>query len=263
LYWSIYKITQLSTDFVYIGRTQDPCKRWKVHKGLLECGRHFNVNLQRAWDSSRPNDFEFSVTQEGLTTEESVESEKSRIAEAMDSKRSFNINTGGYFGDCLTNHPDRESIIQRRSNSQREFLESTTSDQRKEIWGRPGVSNPMFGKTHTDTARRLISLAHKGNSYCLGIKKTPEHRKRLSELASQRTGCKNPFFGKKHSAESIRKMSEANMGKKPSNSRRVLIAGVHYESVTEASRQIGVTPGAIVYRLKSPRWPDHVYEDAQ
>lgn len=59
-------------------------------------------------------------------------------------------------------------------------------------------------------ALRTPSQAHKEKDLShLRYERTDAHRKRLSEVASQRTGDKNPFFGKKHGAEAKEKMSEA------------------------------------------------------
>ncbi|MGG0177265.1 NUMOD3 domain-containing DNA-binding protein [Gottfriedia acidiceleris] len=109
----------------------------------------------------------------------------------------------------------------------------------------------MYGRTHTKEVKERISQLNKGQSRNKGIKRSIEQRKRLSEIATLRTGENNPFFGRKHSDEVKRKLSEQKKGYKPLNSRIVIIDGVEYESITEASRQLNVVPATIIYRIKS------------
>jgi group I intron endonuclease len=60
-----------------------------------------------------------------------------------------------------------------------------------------GEGNPMYGKTHTQEVRDIISETHKGRKH------TEEFCKYRSELY---TGDKNPFFGKTHSDETNEKI---------------------------------------------------------
>ena len=50
-------------------------------------------------------------------------------------------------------------------------------------------------------------------------------------------------------------------GKKPVNMKKVKINNVVYESVTEASRQINVSPATIIYRIKSKNYYNYEYYD--
>ena len=64
-------------------------------------------------------------------------------------------------------------------------------------------------------------------------------------------GENNPFYGKTHTEETLKYLREINLGKKPTNMKKVIINDVIYESVTEASRQLNVCPATIIYRIKS------------
>jgi group I intron endonuclease len=117
----------------------------------------------------------------------------------------------------------------------------------------------MYGRSHTDEAKKKQSARAKGNSHSKGRVMGDKQRKLISEFAKKRIGNLNPFFGKKHSAETIKKISASRIGKKPLNSRKVLIGGIVYESVTGAARSIGVDPALVIYRIKSTKYKDYEY----
>lgn len=76
-----------------------------------------------------------------------------------------------------------------------------------------GINHPMYGRKHSDEARRKMSEAHKGRKreepgYWLGKKRSPETRRKISNslMGNQRT------LGKKLSEAHKRKLSKANRG---------------------------------------------------
>ena len=82
--------------------------------------------------------------------------------------------------------------------------------------------------------------------------KVIDWKAKLSKKASKRTGDKNPFFGKHHSDKTKQKLREKNIGTSNEDCwRAVVINGVKYENLTEASNIISITPGALVNRCNS------------
>lgn len=86
------------------------------------------------------------------------------------------------------------------------------------------------GYKHTDETKRLLTqnlhkrwdtmtpeeyedACRKRSEALKGIPKSDEHKRKLSELAKQRTGEKNPFYGKKHTEETKRKIAEKAKGR--------------------------------------------------
>ena len=91
-------------------------------------------------------------------------------------------------------------------------------------------NNPMFWYTHTEESREKMRLANKGKP------KSEEHRKKLSE---------------------------ASKGIKPSNSKRVEIDGVIYESISDAAIKTGINMSTLRNRIKSKNYEGYkIYETA-
>ena len=74
-----------------------------------------------------------------------------------------------------------------------------------------GEGNPFYGKKHSIESKEKIGNFHKGNSYALGIKRSDETKKKLSESRKDKyKGINSPLYGKKISEEHRRKISEAH-----------------------------------------------------
>ena len=76
-----------------------------------------------------------------------------------------------------------------------------------------------------------------------GLKWTDEQKLQRSKAYA---GNKNPYYGKKHSEEVKHKMRYGN-----ARNRAVVIDGIKYESIHEASRQTGIAGSTIHYRLNT------------
>ncbi len=73
-----------------------------------------------------------------------------------------------------------------------------------------GDSHPMFGKTHTDEAKKKIAEANKGNQNMVGKKLSEEWK---NNIGSGVKGEKNGMFGKTHTVE-VRKRIGVATGKR-------------------------------------------------
>ncbi len=226
----------------YIGSTSDIQNRFKQHLYLLQKGARHNKILQSLWNDGWCLRDE-TVIYPCLTLEASRKLELAFILASEDDDDVVNIAFGN---DTYSHNPNKEIITER--------LKINAS----------GENNSMYGKTHTQNTRNTISeklreFYRNNESSNLGIKRSDKFKQNLSSIASQRVGSKNPFFGKNHSVESKQKMSDANKGKIPPNTRRVIINGVEYESISKASRVYGITPSLTLWRIRnkvSPRFVD-------
>ena len=62
----------------------------------------------------------------------------------------------------------------------------------------------------SDSTRKKLSEAGKGNKYALGCKRSEETKNKIAEAMK---GEKNPFYGRHHTEESKKKMAESRKGK--------------------------------------------------
>jgi len=254
----VYQIVNLVNGHRYVGRSKNIEHRFYSHRFYLRHNKHHCIYLQRAWNKYGELSFRFEIIFNELNSEEQIAIEQNLI-DNTDNK--YNISMSAKFGGDLTSmHPNHDKIVDDKRKIQLERFRIMSQDERKIVCGRPGKQNGMYGKTHSETARKRISAANTGHSRNKGLKRTREQRARLSEIAKQRTGSKNPFYGKHHSAETKQKIALQNKGKVPTNARKVVFDGVVYESVTALARVLGVTPSAVVYRAQSGKFGIHYLE---
>ena len=247
----------------YIGYSCDIHKRWGTHQSTLKTNKHCNILMQRAYNKYGAKCFDYEILQECETEEEAKNVELSYLEDLTIRDKLYNLHYNSSGGDMLTYHPDREEIIEKIKNTQKEQISKMSKEERQERWGHNGEKNGMYGRTHTDEVKRLYSDMHKGNTYNLGRKASQETKDKMSVIASERLGEKNHFFGKNHSEETKQKIREKNKGRLPSNIREVIINGKTYISVAEAGRQFGVHGGTILNRIKSPNplFANYFYTD--
>ena len=211
----------------------------------------------------------------------------------------YNIAIGGSGGDTISNHPDKEVISQKISESNKGKLPWNTGTKGKIKWTeerKKKASKTNKGRKHKEDTKEKMSLArirwHKNA--------TDEQKEAIREkLRLSQTGKKmpprsddqkrkhsewmkenNPMFwythteesrekmrlankGKPKSEEHRKKLSEANKGNKPPNSKQVEINGVIYESISDAAIKTGINMSTLRNRIKSKNYEGYrIHETA-
>ena len=250
----VYKIsnTLCPEGKYYIGYSCNIKQRLQTHKSTLRGGKHCNIRMQRAYEKYGSECFDYEILQECENEEEAKNVELSYLEDLTIRDKLYNLHYNSSGGDLMTYHPNKEQIIERMKNTQKEQISKMTKEERQERWGQSGEKNGMYGRTHTDEVKRLYSEMHKGNTYRLGKKASQETKEKMSVIASERLGEKNPFFGKHHSEETKQNNREKNGPTIPKHARKVLIDGETYITVTEAGIQLKVCTATILHRIKSP-----------
>lgn len=266
----VYFILNKITNNFYVGHSIDIHRRFNAHKSYLTRGIHHCLYLQRAWNKYGSNNFLFLIFKECKTEKESIELEQYFINNYKNIlyNTSNDANCGG---DLLTNNPNYSLIIAKRISSQKESLLKMTKKERIEKFARTGSKNGMYGRNHTEEVKKNLSILNKGNipinkgkslEESVGIDRAKEIRSLLSHYAKLRTGANNPFYGKKHTPETKERLRKTNLGKKPINMKKVLIDGMVFESLTEASRHLNISPSTILYRIRSKNFSNYKYLDS-
>ncbi|ASU03483.1 putative GIY-YIG family homing endonuclease [Erwinia phage vB_EamM_RisingSun] len=242
----------------YIGHTVEFDKRLARHLRELKQGNHHNSELQALYNEGWEFDSHKLIPVKNKVLAHKLEQE--HILNSQNNPDVVNIECGN---DTYTNNPRKEEIRVKLITHLKNFMDSLSEEEKKEVYGRVGEENGMYGSTHSEEARKIISEKVKAyyethDAPAKGRKLTDEQRALLSILASNRTGESNPFYGKTHSDETRKKIAEAKKGNLPVNSKQVSINGVVYKSMSEGARDVGVNPTVALWRIKSvnPKYAD-------
>ena len=220
----IYKITNLVNDKIYIGQ--------KLHDSSDYLGS--GKLIKRAIRKHGRENFTKDILEHCTSKEHLDEREKFWIKElnSRDSLIGYNISSGGIYGDCLSTHPDRDSIIRKIKHT----LNNKTAEEKAVISAKissklKGLKKPPRKAAHTEKLRLTQ----------LGRRHTDETRARFS---MQRAGVPK-------TVKQIEGVRKANM--KP-----VMIDGVTYCSVTEAAKSTVYTASQISSRCKSSNYQNFI-----
>jgi group I intron endonuclease len=255
----VYILTLTKTGVFYIGSTSNLKKRLRTHFRSLKRNNHHNLRLQEAWCEG--TDYKVSSIP-CSSREEAFQLEEKLIIKSytgLNKNLLANISLNSKFGNSLSNHPKRDDILDRRNKTQAKNIASMSVLERKNLWGKNGSANGMFGRQHSVETRKLISLMHKGHSYNKGCKLSEEQIEKIRARQRLRTGSKNSFFNRKHTEETKRKLRENRIGIPPTNTRKVFAGGILFNSCADASRYFKISQGLVTHRVKKDKYKDWFY----
>lgn len=166
----IYCIENISTSKKYIGQSIDINDRWRRHIGELNHNSHHNDYLQKAWNKYGESDFKFYILEycpvDELNIKETIYIEKYNT---MDRNHGYNLKSGGQ-----DHNYQSDEVRQKISQSNKKAYQNSNLKEIRQIdalnqWANPeikekimGENNGMYGKHHTNEAKRKISEANKG-----------------------------------------------------------------------------------------------------
>ncbi len=231
----IYIIRNSVNGKFYLGSTKSFHKRRLRHFNELRKNKHHSIHLQRAWNKYGGQSFEFIIIE---TCYNHLKREQELLDKVDLQKDTYNVSsmaTGGYM---LENHPNKEAIIKKNT----EVLLNAPKPK-----PRYKDKNPNWrgGKTFCKCGARINNTAES----CI--------------KCQDRTGKNNHFYGKKHNDSAKERIRQSRLGKYNGNQEKIVIIGdIEYKSVSEASRELGVSPATIVYRIKSisKKFKDYKYK---
>jgi len=178
--YSIYKVTNKTTNKIYIGWTsRDLFLRQKEHirESFNKNCPSYKTKFHKAINKYGVDDFEWSLLYQSKDKEHSHDMEKYFINFHNSNHRNigYNITSGGE-GFCGTRSEENKKKCSDSAKKRPPVTEETKkklSEINKTRWKNPeykkkqsdkkkGKNNPMFGKTHTpEVKEKLRQLAHK------------------------------------------------------------------------------------------------------
>ena len=112
--------------------------------------------MQRAYEKYGSDCFNYEILQECENEEEAKNIELSYLEDLTIRDKLYNLHYNSSGGDLMTYHPNKEQIIERMKNTQKEQISKMTKEERQERWGQNGEKNGMYGRTHTDEVKDYI-----------------------------------------------------------------------------------------------------------
>lgn len=268
----IYQIVNIVNGKFYIGSSKNIEYRWKIeHTKQLEKGTHANIILQRAWVKYGADNFILEIIE--LIDKSRLLEREQYYLDVLQPEYNIGRNASG--GDNLTDHPNRQDIIDRIRTATNKRIKDLGVDYWIE-WGEryKGTGNPNYGNNWTDEQKEIQSAklkeyykthdnyrTGKTNIELFGKDKAEKISEKISVFAKTRTGDKNPFYGKTHTNLFKQKRAKEMLGNKPTNSIKVQIDSVTYCSLAEAGRILNIPTPTIYYRInsKNVKFKDYKY----
>ena len=167
----IYSIENIVNHKKYIGQSVNIKSRWRHHKTDLNSGIHDNDYLQKSWNKYGEQNFEFKILEE-CSDDKLNERERYYIDlyDTMNRDYGYNLKSGGQDTNYVTKYV-RNKISEGNKKYYEEHPEAKIKNSIKAYkqWSNPeikakimGENNGMYGKTHTEEARKKISEVQKG-----------------------------------------------------------------------------------------------------
>jgi group I intron endonuclease len=195
----IYCIEHISSGRKYYGSSMNVEKRLRQHQTDLQKQKHHNIQLQRAVDKHSLADFNFYLIEE-------TQFNNKQLLLKLEQEYIDN-NANGYNmapangGDCISQHPNRELIVEKIRQSTLTRNLQLTSKERKVKYGRVGSTNGNW--KNGGISHKLCPICNT-NKISASSKKCGKCRDRTKE--------NNPFYNKHHSEETKRLLRELNGG---------------------------------------------------
>lgn len=176
----IYCIENLVNHKKYIGQSVDIYSRFSKHKSSLNNGIHDNDYLQKSWTKYGEDNFKFYIIEccekDQLDDKENYYID---LYETMNRDLGYNLKSGGQAHNFVCNEV-RNKISNAIKQSYNDNLKQIRRQDALSQWSNPevkakilGENNGMYGKKHTEDAKRKMSEARKNHTpvYCVELDK--------------------------------------------------------------------------------------------
>lgn len=166
----IYCIENIINNKKYIGQSVDVEGRWSKHQNSLSKGNHDNTYLQNSWNKHGKENFKFYILE--YCAKDKLDEKEIyyiNLHNTMNREYGYNLKSGGQFTNYIC-----DEVKQKISESNKKTYQNTNLKEIRSIdalnqWANPeikakimGENNGMYGKHHSDEARKKMSEKAKG-----------------------------------------------------------------------------------------------------
>ena len=267
----IYIVTDTITNLKYLGSK----KNWKgenTYWGSPNCKnpRYKKYKLQEEWKhnlKTRLYTFKFDVIEsfENISHKELLEIElayqyKFDVVKSMEF-----VNAGfakkGFCGDTMSilTEEGKKERIENITKGLKESISKLSDEERLRKYGRFGEENGSYGKIWSNERRKEWSASQQITMNKPDVKiKLKKKKSDTSKMGRyDKNGENNPFFGKHHSKKAKEQNRKKHLGIKPVNVIKVMIDGIEYESIRDASEKLNIKYTTVWFRLKSKNYSNY------
>lgn len=165
----VYKVVNLVSEAIYVGKSVDPHRRWKGHQ-YAALHKNMNWYFHHAIRKYGAESFRLDIINEFEIEADSFAAERTLIIELRESGHElYNMTSGGkgplgyrHSADALRRigEASTKSKLGKPGHIPNEETRQRMSDAQKKL--RESVPNPMQGKTHSDESKEKMRISHLG-----------------------------------------------------------------------------------------------------
>ena len=248
----IYKIENLINGKCYVGSAKSFERRKRQHFKDMENNKHGNIKLQNSVNKHGVENFVFVIIEELGDYDRTVyfEREDFWICKLKSKTEGYNI-ADATGGDMTSNHPRNVEIRKLNSKRRKEHFSSLTKEERSTKYGRSGKANHGYGVPRSkETLQKMHNAICGENHWFYGKNLSPEH---VAKIAKANTG-------KKRSQETKDILSAMKIGSKNPMSKAVIVDNKEYQTITEASKSLGLDRRIIRRRIDSDKFENYSFK---
>lgn len=195
----IYCIEHIESKRKYYGSSMNVVKRLTQHKINLINQKHHNIQLQRAANKYKIDEFNFYLVEEThfVNKKELLRHEQLYLDK---NKGGYNIAPAAG-GDCISNHPNRDKIVEKMRQANIAKFQSMSPEERKEKYGKTGAKNGNY--RNGGVSRKLCPSCNT---------KVIDSKSKHCGKCRDRTKENNSFYAKHHSEKTKQILREKMSG---------------------------------------------------
>jgi len=233
----VYKLTNMVNGKIYVGQTVLPLeRRWYSH--VKKASAKSSMLISRAIAKHGPQNFlcEILCTTEDKTHLDYLEKLWIKLLDARNTKVGYNLIEGGTGGNIIESLPHKNEIYARRAAS--------NTGKKRSGESKKNILNGRKSRNHSESTKEKIRAARLGSRLSIEVKNK----------------ISNKLVGRTLTTDHINKLKKINKRPRPGSRKKIIIGTTPFNSLKEASEQLGIPGSTLHSRLNSDKYPLYKYE---